>query len=157
MTPAIKTVKKAKIKYVLHEYAHDPKTNAYGLEAAKSLGVNPDQVFKTLVVSISEQNDRLAVGIVPVSKQLDLKALAASAHCKKAVMAKAKMVEKTTGYVIGGISPIGQRKRLQTFIDISAQKFSTVYVSAGKRGLQIELAPSDLTKLSTARYAHISR
>lgn len=156
MTPAVNAAIAAKIKYTLHAYAHDPDVNAYGLEAAAALGIRPEQIFKTLMVSLSGLKEPIAVGIVPVSAQLDLKSFAIAAHAKKAVMADAKDAERTTGYVLGGISPLGQRKRLLTIIDEAALNYPTIYVSAGKRGLQIELSPGDLIRLCAARTAPIS-
>jgi len=157
MTPAVKAALAAKIKYTLHEYKHDPNVTAYGREAADALGVSPDRIFKTLMVSLSGLKDPLAVGIVPVSAQLDLKSFAAAAHAKKAALADAKDAERATGYVLGGISPLGQRKRLPTIVDLSALKYRTIYVSAGKRGLQIELAPDDLIRLCGAKTAGVCR
>ena len=157
MTPAINAALAAKIKYTLHEYEHDPNVTAYGLEVADALGISPGQIFKTLVVSLSGLKDPLAVAIVPVSTQLDLKSFAFAAHAKKAAMADAKDAERATGYVLGGISPLGQRKRLATIIDLSALKYRAIYVSAGKRGLQIELSPDDLIRLCAAETANICR
>ncbi|MEW6674046.1 MAG: Cys-tRNA(Pro) deacylase [Thermodesulfobacteriota bacterium] len=157
MTPAVKAAQRAKINYTLHEYDHDPNVGAYGLEAAEALGISHDQIFKTLVVSLSGAKEPLAVGIVPVSTQLDLKSFAVAAHAKKAVMADAKDAKRATGYVLGGISPLGQRRRLPTLMDESALKHRTIYVSAGKRGLQIELAPGDLIRLCAAVTARIGR
>ena len=157
MTPAVKAARAAKIKFTLHEYDHNPNVTAYGLEAADALGISPDQIFKTLVVSVSGLKDLLAVAIVPVSAQLDLKSFAIAAHAKKAAMADARDAERASGYVLGGISPLGQRKRLPTIMDRSALKFRTIYVSAGKRGLQIELAPDDLIRLYAAGTANICR
>lgn len=156
MTPAVNAARAAKIRYTLHEYEHDPEANAYGQEAARALGISPDRIFKTLVVALVGATDTLAVGIVPVSSQLDLKSFAAAAHAKKAAMANAKDAEKATGYVLGGISPIGQRRRLMTLMDTSALNYATIYVSAGKRGLQIELAPEDLIRLCAAETAPIA-
>jgi len=157
MTPAVKAAQAAKIKYTLHEYVHDPDFGAYGPEAADALGVSPDQVFKTLVVSLDGSTDPLAVAILPVSTQLNLKAFAVSARTKQAAMADARDAERATGYVLGGISPLGQRRQLPTIVDGSAFKYRTIYVSAGKRGLQIELAPDDLIRLCRARTAEICR
>jgi len=157
MTPAVKSALAAKIQYTLHEYEHAPNVNAYGPEAAAAMGISPDQIFKTLVVSLSGSKAPLAVGIVPVSTQLDLKSIAVAARAKKAAMADSKDAERATGYVLGGISPLGQRRRLPTIIDLSALKYRTIYVSAGKRGLQVELAPDDLIRLCAAETAKISR
>lgn len=146
MTPAIKAAQKAKIRYTLHEYDHDPATESYGEEAVEKTGAAPGQVFKTLVVSLDGKE--LAVGIVPVSAMLGLKQVARAAGAKKAAMADKQLVQRTTGYVLGGVSPLGQKKRLKTFIDQSAEAFETVFVSAGRRGLEIELAPTDLARLT---------
>ncbi|WP_028489993.1 Cys-tRNA(Pro) deacylase [Thiothrix lacustris] len=146
MTPAINLAKKAKIAFKIHEYAHDPANEAYGLEAAEKLGLPPTQVFKTLVVSLDGKE--LAVGILPVAAMLSMKAIAKAAHAKKADMADKALVARTTGYVLGGVSPLGQKKLLKTFIDTSAAQFPTIYVSAGRRGLEIELAAQDLQTLT---------
>lgn len=146
MTPAINLAKKAKIAFKVHEYAHDPANEAYGLEAAEKLGLPPTQVFKTLVVSLDGKE--LAVGILPVAAMLSMKAIAKAAHAKKADMADKALVARTTGYVLGGVSPLGQKKLLKTFIDTSAAQFPTIYVSAGRRGLEIELAAQDLQQLT---------
>ncbi len=155
MTPAINAARKGKIAHQVHEYAHDPSSESYGVEAAEKLGLPEDRVFKTLVVSLD--NKELVVGVVPVSSMLNMKALAKAAGAKKAAMAKPADVERVTGYVLGGVSPLGQKKRLKTFIDASAQAFSTIYVSAGRRGLQIELNPQDLKKLTGGSFAEIGR
>jgi Cys-tRNA(Pro)/Cys-tRNA(Cys) deacylase len=157
MTPAIKTAEKARIVFTVHDYEHDPNADSYGLEAAAALGVDEARVFKTLLVSLQGGTAPLAVGIVPVESQLDLKAFAAVAGAKKASMADPKQAERVTGYVVGGISPLGQKKSLPTIIDTSATEFDTVYVSAGRRGLEIELAPNDLQALCTATLANIKR
>ncbi len=155
MTPAINSAKKASVKFNIHSYTHDPSADSYGEEAAGKLGINPDRVFKTLVVAL--KGKELAVSIVPVAKRLDLKAVAKVFGVKKTAMADKQQVQKTTGYVLGGVSPLGQKKRLKTVIDSSASDFETVYVSAGRRGLEIELAPDDLKQLTKAVMASISR
>lgn len=157
MTPAIQTVKKAGIEYTLHEYAHDPNVDSYGLEAAAALGIDDKRVFKTLLVSLQGGAASLAVGIIPVAYQLDLKAIAAAAGAKKAGMADPNQAERVTGYVVGGISPLGQKKHLPTFIDESIADFDTVFVSAGRRGLEIELTPDNLQALCQANLAKIKR
>jgi len=149
MTPAINAARKAKIEYTVHEYDHDSSSASYGLEAAHKLGIPEEKVFKTLVVSDGGKD--LFVGIVPVSTQLNLKSMAKALGAKKVSMADAKKVESTTGYVLGGVSPIGQKKRLKTVIDSSAQDYETINVSAGKRGLEIELSASDLQLLTNAK------
>jgi len=155
MTPAIKNLKKAKIEYQVHKYNHDPSSSAYGEEAAEKLNISFDRIFKTLVVSVD--NNILLVAVVPVSKQLDLKLFAKTAGSKKAKMADKNIVERTTGYILGGVSPIGQKKKLKTIIDTSALKFNTIFVSAGRRGLQIELAPENLRLQTGALYDEISK
>jgi Cys-tRNA(Pro)/Cys-tRNA(Cys) deacylase len=157
MTPAIKLAEKANIPFKVHEYAHDPDTDSYGQEAAAALGIDACRVFKTLLVNLLDGHAQLAVGIVPVNALLDLKALAAVAGAKKASMMDAADAERVTGYVVGGISPLGQKKQLPTFIDVSAADFATVFVSAGRRGLEIELAPRDLKTLCHAMLIKISR
>ncbi len=155
MTPAINSLKKAKIQYQIHSYDHDPDSGAYGEEAAEKLSVSFDQLFKTLVVSID--NKEISVALVPVSKQLDLKLFAKGISAKKAKMADKKEAERSTGYLLGGVSPIGQKKRLRTIIDHSALNYDTVYVSAGRRGLQIELSPKDLGSQTNANFFEISK
>jgi Cys-tRNA(Pro)/Cys-tRNA(Cys) deacylase len=153
MTPAINTAKKAKVDFKIHEYTHDPRAASYGQEAAEKLGINPDQVFKTLVVSMNGKD--LGVAVLPVSCQLNLKLFARAMGVKKAAMADKKQVEKTTGYILGGVSPLGQKKRLPTVVHDTAQNFQTIFVSAGKRGLDIELAPKDLVKLANGKFDRI--
>ncbi|KPQ26428.1 Cys-tRNA(Pro) deacylase [Halomonas sp. HL-93] len=154
MTPAINSAKHAGIGFQVHEYQHDTSAESYGLEAAEKLGVAAAQVFKTLVVTLDGK--QLAVGIVPVTGQLNLKKIAKAAGAKKAAMADPDEVERATGYVLGGVSPLGQKKRLATFLDASAEGFATLYVSAGRRGLEIELSPQDLLSLSQAQLAPIA-
>jgi Cys-tRNA(Pro)/Cys-tRNA(Cys) deacylase len=154
MTPAVVALQRAGVPYRLHEYQHDPAAEAYGEEAAEKLGVDPARLYKTLVASV---DGRLAVGMVPVNRSLDLKALAAALGGKRAVLADVTEAERATGYVAGGISPLGQRKRLPTVLDASALAWDTVYVSAGRRGLQLELAPADLQRLCGARSGAIGR
>lgn len=157
MTPAIDALKKAGIQFQLHEYSHDPQANSYGEEAANCLNVEVERVFKTLVVSgdPSDNSKNLAIAIVPVSHQLDLKAVAKSIKTKKASMADTTAAQKATGYILGGISPLGQKKRLTFTIDSSATQYETIYVSGGKRGLEIALASNDLIKQCNARIADI--
>lgn len=157
MTPAILLVRKSAIAHQVHEYAHHPDTAAYGLEAAEALDLAPARVFKTLIASLSGGRSPLAMALVPASQQLDLKALARVAGAKRAEMADAPVAERATGYVVGGISPLGQKKRLPLFLDASAQTWPTVYVSAGRRGLEIELAPADLLKLTGGQFAGLTR
>jgi len=153
MTPGINLAKKAKIFHRVHEYSHDPSSESYGLEAAEKLGIPETRVFKTLVVNLD--NKELAVGVIPVSSMLSMKLIAKAAGAKKAVMAGKSDVERSTGYVLGGVSPLGQKKRLKTYIDVSAKNHSTIYVSAGRRGLEIELGPDDLLNLVNGELADL--
>ncbi|MEB8431451.1 Cys-tRNA(Pro) deacylase [Cocleimonas sp. KMM 6892] len=154
MTPAVDAAKKAGIQYTLHEYSHDSQASSYGEEAANLLDISPNRVFKTLLIASTDSN-QLAVAIVPVSNQLNLKSAAKALGFKKASMADPAEAEKATGYILGGISPLGQKKRLPFVLDETATGFGTIYVSAGKRGLEIELAPGDLIKLCNAKTANI--
>ena len=153
MTPAINTAKKAKIPFTVHTYQHDPSTDSYGKEAADKLGVAEERVFKTLVVELDGRS--LATAIIPVSMVLNMKQVAKAAGAKKAAMADKGAVERTTGYVLGGVSPLGQKKRLPTYIDASASTLPTIFVSAGRRGLEIELHPTDLASLAGGTFAAI--
>jgi len=153
MTPAIDRAKKAKISYTVHEYKHDPSAESYGREAADKMGVDPARVFKTLVASAG---DALVVAVVPVMQKLDMKLLARAVGAKKAAMAEVAVVERVTGYVVGGVSPLGQKKRLATVIDASAEAHQTIFVSAGRRGLEIELSPKDLAALTGATFAEVA-
>lgn len=152
-TPATALLEKQKVAHELHAYEHDPRHESYGLEAAEALGIAPERVFKTLV---AEVDGKLAVGVVPVTGQLDLKALAAALGGKKAKMADVAAAERATGYVAGGISPLGQKKRLPLVLDASAEGFETIHCSAGRRGLEVEIAPGDLVRLTQAVVAPIS-
>lgn len=154
MTPAINQARKAKVGHQVHAYQHDPSSDSYGTEAVEKLGLAPEQVFKTLVVSLDGKT--LAVGVVPVAGKLSLKQIAKAAGAKKAAMADPAEVERATGYVLGGVSPLGQKKRLPTFIDESAVQFASIHVSAGRRGLEIELSPEDLRRLTSARFVPIA-
>ncbi|GAA3396666.1 Cys-tRNA(Pro) deacylase [Streptomyces roseoviridis] len=153
-TPATVALAAAGTPFTVHAYDHDPSTPSYGEEAAEALGVSPDRVFKTLVADVDGE---LTVAVVPVAGQLDLKALASAVGGKKAAMADPAAAERTTGYVRGGISPLGQRKRLRTVLDSSASAHPTICVSAGRRGLEVELAPGDLAALTDAVLAPIGR
>lgn len=153
-TPAMVALTKAGIRFTAHTYDHDPAAASYGMEAADALGLDPERVFKTLFVSV---DGRLAVGIVPVSTQLDLKAVAAALGGKKATMADPAHAERVSGYVVGGISPIGQKRQHPTVLDESAMAFETVFVSGGRRGLDLEIAPADLAAITEATTAAIRR
>jgi Cys-tRNA(Pro)/Cys-tRNA(Cys) deacylase len=152
-TTATIALERAKIPFTVHEYSHDPRSGSYGLEASEALGVPPERVFKTLVAAV---DGVLAVGVVPVHRQLDLKALAAATGGKKAIMAEVAAAERATGYVAGGISPVGQKKRLPVVIDASALGLATMYCSGGRRGLEIELTPADLIRAAGATVAAIA-
>ena len=153
-TPATVALTKAGVPFTRHEYEHDPRAASYGLEAAETLGLDPAVVFKTLMASA---DGKLAVGIVPVTGHLDLKALARALGVSKAVMADVTAAERATGYVAGGISPIGQRRPHPTVLDESALAFDTIYVSGGRRGLDLGLAPADLVGGGGATVARIAR
>ena len=153
-TPATVALTEAGIAFSTHAYEHDPAAPSYGLEASQVLGLPPEQVFKTLLADVDGE---LVVAIVPVAGMLDLKALAAATGGKKAEMADPRLAERTTGYVVGGISPLGQRKRLRTVLDETAILHDTVYVSGGRRGLDLGLSPDDLLALTRATTADIGR
>jgi Cys-tRNA(Pro)/Cys-tRNA(Cys) deacylase len=154
MTPAIKLAKQRGLDYQLHEYTHDNSATSYGLEAAEKLGVAAGQVFKTLVVAT--ETGALAVAIVPVDTTLSFKKMAKALSCKKVLMADPKQVARSTGYVLGGVSPLGQKKLLSSVIDSSAQDQPTIYVSAGRRGLEIELPPLQLAETLEAHFEDIA-
>ena len=153
-TPATLALARAGITFTAHAYAHDPRAAEFGLEAAEKLGLDPDRVFKTLLANV---DGGLAVGIVPVTQLLDLKALAQALGAKRAEMADPAVAERKTGYVVGGISPIGQKAALPTVLDESAILAETIFVSGGRRGLDLELAPDYLIAVTGGRYAPIAR
>ncbi len=153
-TPATALLSKAKVAFTLHPYRHDGGSGGYGEQAAAALGVAPERIFKTLIAQV---DGALACGLVPVARRLDLKAFAAALGRKKAELADPAAAARATGYVVGGISPLGQRSRLPIVVDASVERFETVYVSAGRRGLQVELAPGDLLRLSSAVTAEITQ
>jgi Cys-tRNA(Pro)/Cys-tRNA(Cys) deacylase len=153
-TPATVALTKANVPFTTHTYEHDPAAGSFGTEAAEALGVVPERVFKTL---LAEVDGKLTVAVVPVSGSLDLKALASAVGGKKAAMADPAAAERSTGYVLGGISPLGQRKPLRTVVDESALEFETVFCSGGRRGLEVELAPAELVRLTAAVTASIGR
>ncbi|MFI8747283.1 Cys-tRNA(Pro) deacylase [Pseudomonas sp. NPDC077186] len=155
MTPAIDLLKKAKAEHRVHSYAHDPKAPSYGLEAAEKLDLPPARVFKTLLAA--SDKGELLVAVVSVAGSLDLKALAQAACVKKADMADPAAAQRATGYLLGGISPLGQKKRLRTFIDSSAREHASIFVSAGRRGLEVELAAEVLAQHTQGSFAAIGR
>jgi Cys-tRNA(Pro)/Cys-tRNA(Cys) deacylase len=152
-TPATALLTKSKISFTLHPYDHDPRSKAYGEEAAQALGVDPARIFKTLIATV---DGKLACAVVPVAARLDLKAFAAALGSKRAELADPAAAARATGYVVGGISPLGQKARLRVVVDASVEGFETVYVSAGRRGLQVQLAPADLVQATSAQVAPIS-
>ena len=151
-TPATVALARAGVTFSLHPYDHHPDATSYGDEAAQALGVDPHRIFKTLLSELvgAGGGTELAVAVVPVADQLDLKAMAAACGAKRATMADPAAASRSSGYVLGGISPLGQRTRLRTVLDASATSFETIFVSAGKRGLQVELAPTDLVEVTSA-------
>lgn len=153
-TPALVLLHREGVAHRVHRYAHDPRAGSYGLEAAAALGVDPDRIFKTLLADVDGE---LCVGVVPVTMQLDLKALASALGAKKAAMADPSRAERATGYVVGGISPLGQRRAHRTVLDETVELWDTVHVSAGRRGLEVELDPADLLRLTGATTGPIAR
>lgn len=156
MTPAIDAAKKAKIEFNIHQYEHAPGA-AYGLEAAEKLQLDPARVFKTLMLETDKGPQALAVAVIPVAATLDLKAAAKALKQKKVAMADPAVAQRITGYLVGGISPVGQKRGFPTLIDATAETLATLFVSAGRRGLEIELAPADLAKLTRAQFAAIAK
>jgi len=152
-TPATESLKRANIAHRLHPYEHDPRSTNFGDEAAEALGVDPQRIFKTLIANV---DNKLVCGVVPVAGKLNLKALAAAAGGKKAEMADPAKAQRATGYVVGGISPLGHKTKIPVVVDATASTFETVFVSAGKRGMQVELAPADLVSLTGATVADIA-
>jgi Cys-tRNA(Pro)/Cys-tRNA(Cys) deacylase len=152
-TPATALLAREKVAFTLHPYDHDPRAEAFGEEAAAALGVSPERIFKTLIAAV---DGKLACAVVPVAGRLDVKALAAALGGKRAEMAHPALAARATGYVVGGISPLGQKSRLPVVVHLSAANFDTVYVSAGRRGLQVEVAPEDLLRLTAGTLAEIA-
>jgi Cys-tRNA(Pro)/Cys-tRNA(Cys) deacylase len=154
MTPAVLALRSAGVVFTVHEYAHDPRSASFGLEAATELGLDPDRVYKTLM---AHADDRLVVAVVPVSGRLDLKALARVVGASRAAMAEVASAERASGYVAGGISPFGQKRPHPTVVDETVELWDTVYVSGGRRGLDVEIAPADLVEVTGAIVADIAR
>jgi len=156
-TSATKRLAELSISWVDHYYQHDARAESFGLEAAAALGVEPARVFKTLMANVADTGEKLVVGVLPVTEKLDLKKLAMALGFKRGEMALPQSAERSSGYVVGGISPIGQRKAVPTCIDETAQLFDTIFVSGGKRGFDIELSPADLARATGAVFADVCR
>ena len=153
MTPAVNLLKKHNVPHSIHQYQHESNASSYGLEAAEKLSVSADRIYKTLVVATANE---FIVNVIPVNHQLSLKSVAKAAGSKKAKMAAEHDVINVTGYILGGVSPLGQKSNLTTFIDINAQSYDTIFISGGKRGLEIELSPASLAKLTHGKFHHLT-
>jgi Cys-tRNA(Pro)/Cys-tRNA(Cys) deacylase len=154
LTPAINELKKNKVSFTIHKYKHDPKVTNYGLEACEKLNLDANMVYKTLLAELNPKE--LVVAIIPVNKSLNLKALASYFNSKSAIMANKDEAQKVTGYLLGGISAFGQKKRLRTILDTSAKNYETIYISGGKRGLDLEIKPLDILEVLNCKYAEVS-
>lgn len=155
MTPAINQLNKLKIPYQIHRYQHDTENTHFGFEAAEKLNLNPEQVFKTLIIMLDDNPKKLAVTVLPVANQLNLKKTAQALNCKKVQLAETHLAQKTTGYLIGGISPIAQKKQLPTLIAQQALNWDVIYISGGKRGLDISIHANDLAKVTQGVFADL--
>lgn len=155
-TPATAALARAGVAFTLHPYHHDPASTHFGDEAAAALGVDPTRIFKTLVVQLTGGRTPLACAVVPVAEQLGPKTLAEALHAKRAALADQQVAERTTGYLVGGISPLGQKRQLPVLVDSSAQLLETMFVSAGRRGLQVELAPADLVRVCRGTFVPLT-
>jgi len=156
-TPATTALTRAGVAFTLHSYEHDPRAEHYGLEGARALGVEPGRAFKTLVVELDDDPRRLVTAVIGSDRLLDLKATAAAAGGKHAALASPGLAQRATGFVVGGISPFGQKRRMRTFIDASAMGYETVFVSAGRRGLSVELSPAALVTATRGTLAGLTR
>ncbi|MFT8395436.1 Cys-tRNA(Pro) deacylase [Propionibacterium sp.] len=154
-TPATVALDRAKVPHTLHSYEHDPRAHHFGEEAAVALGIDPERIFKTLVVELTSADVPLVTAVVPASGQLSLKAIASATHAKRAELAPPAVAQRTTGFIVGGISPIGQKHQTPVYLDASAREQQTIFVSAGRRGLSVEITAQDLAELTGAQFAEL--